>query len=126
MMVIRLIPPIAIIMAALGLIFLGRSSTTKSAGALFYLDLIAQIALWLGAAWLARRAIGVALHGYSARKGAGGGEVEGGPNFLETGRHLLTDLIGLIIFEVAGFARAKTLSTRWRRSGEIVPFNEPR
>jgi small-conductance mechanosensitive channel len=97
MMITRLIPPFVVISAALGLIFLVHHPAIETTGALFYLDIIAQIALWLGAAWLARRAIGVALHVYSARKV----RVQGSPHFLETGRHLLTDLIGLIIFGVA-------------------------
>src|SRR5437763_14983565 len=97
MMIMRLIPPIAVILPALCLIFLARRSAIETAGALSYFDIVAQIVLWLGAAWLARRAIAVALDLYLARKL----RVEGSPRFLDSGRHLLTDLIGLIVFVVA-------------------------
>src|SRR5205807_1929913 len=61
--------------------------------------IMAQVAIWLGAAWLVRRAVGAGLNLYSARKLRS----EGAPHFLETGRYLLTDLVGLIAFGLAIF-----------------------
>jgi small-conductance mechanosensitive channel len=93
----RLIPPIAAILLALGLSFAVRGRTLGIGGGA--LDIVAQIALWLSAAWLARRAIDVTLHHYSGWKS----RVHRTPHFLESSRHLLTDVFGLIVFGAAVF-----------------------
>ena len=95
--VLRLISPIAAILLALGLSFAVRGRPLGVAGSA--LDIVAQIALWLGTAWLARRAIGVAIYQYSVWKSRVGRT----PHFLESSGHLLTDLFGLIIFGAAVF-----------------------
>jgi small-conductance mechanosensitive channel/CRP-like cAMP-binding protein len=93
----RLIPPIAAILLALGLSFAVRGRTLGIGGGA--LDIVAQIALWLGAAWLARRAIDLTLHHYSGWKS----RVHRTPHFLESSRRLLTDVFGLIVFGAAVF-----------------------
>src|SRR4051812_48369694 len=93
----RLLPPLVVMLAASGLVFFARYSDSGIGDAQLFLDTLAQIALWLGAAWLVRRATGAALNLYSARKL----RAEGTPHFLQTGRNLLTDLVGLIAFGLA-------------------------
>jgi small-conductance mechanosensitive channel/CRP-like cAMP-binding protein len=96
-MIMRLIPPLAVMLAASGLISFAQHWASETGNASSFLDIMAQVAIWLGAAWLVRRAVGAGLNLYSARKLRS----EGAPHFLETGRYLLTDLVGLIAFGLA-------------------------
>jgi small-conductance mechanosensitive channel/CRP-like cAMP-binding protein len=95
--VMRLIPPISAVLLAIGLSLVARERVLgDAAGAL---DIVAQIAVWLGTAWLGQRAVGIAIYRYSAWKS----RVGRAPQFLESGGHLLTDVLGLMIFGAAVF-----------------------
>jgi small-conductance mechanosensitive channel/CRP-like cAMP-binding protein len=59
-----------------------------------FIDLIAQIGLWLGMAWLIKRVFSLAVLHYSERKLRRGG----GLRVLAGGRKLLIDLFGLVVF----------------------------
>lgn len=95
--VMRLIPPIAAVLSAIGLSLVARERVLGDAAGV--LDIVAQIAVWLGTAWLGQRAAGIAIYRYSAWKS----RVDRAPQFLESGGHLLTDVLGLIIFGAAVF-----------------------
>ena len=88
-MIMRLIPPLAVMLAASGLILFAQHWASEAGSVSSFLDILAQVAIWLGAAWLVRRAVSAGLNLYSARKLRS----EGAPHFLETGRYLLTDLV---------------------------------
>ena len=96
-MVMRLIPPLAVMLAAFGLIFFAQHSASETGNVSSLIDILAQVAIWLSVAWLVRRAVGAGLNLYSAGKLRS----EGTPHFLETGRYLLTDLVGLMAFGLA-------------------------
>ena len=90
-----LVVPAVVVLLALGLDWIAQSGRMGMAGDPgAYLDIVAQIGLWLGAAWLLVRALGMALRRYAAWRRRTGKEVP----FLESGRHLLIDVVGLLIF----------------------------
>ncbi len=88
-----LIAPAVLILLSAGLVTYVRDQPFVMTGH-SYLDIGAQICLWLSAAWLATRLMSMALRFYAAWRARNGRAVP----FLAGGRHLLTDVIGLLVF----------------------------
>jgi small-conductance mechanosensitive channel/CRP-like cAMP-binding protein len=89
--------PLAAVLLAAALRLLIRSEALGpilGAGPSQIIDLIAQIGLWLGMAWLIKRTFSFAVLHYSARRLRHGG----GLRVLAGGRQLLIDLFGVVIF----------------------------
>jgi small-conductance mechanosensitive channel/CRP-like cAMP-binding protein len=88
--------PLATVLIAIALRLLTRSGTLGpiiGAGALWIVELIAQIALWLGMAWLIKRSFSLAVLHYSAHR-----RRCAGLRVFEGGAKLLTDLFGVALF----------------------------
>jgi len=88
--------PLAAVLVGAALWLLARSGTLRpiiGAGASGIVELIAQIALWLGMAWLIKRSFSLAVLRYSAQR-----RRAAGLRVFEGGAKLLIDLFGVALF----------------------------
>ena len=89
--------PLGVVLLAAALWRLTRSGALgpiPGAGVSEIVDLSAQIGLWLGTAWLIKRVFSLAISHYSERNLRRGGGLRG----VASGRKLLIDLFGLVVF----------------------------
>ena len=88
--------PLAAVLVGAALWLLARSGTLRpiiGEGASGIVELIAQIALWLGIAWLIKRSFSLAVLRYSAQR-----RRAAGLRVFEGGAKLLVDLFGVVLF----------------------------